>query len=80
MTSSHVPAPSHEQFTVPERRRVQPGAIATFIVYFIVFCGGLFLMGAGATWGNGDGNAWVFFAGILAAIAPFFVGMTFHKH
>jgi hypothetical protein len=82
MTTSHVPAPSHEQFTVPPRQKIRRGVIPLFILAMVVFSFGIFVMGAGATWGSGygEGNPWVFFAGLLITFVPFWAGMTFHKH
>ncbi|QFV00153.1 hypothetical protein KDY119_03688 [Luteimicrobium xylanilyticum] len=79
MTAQQPPAPSREPFTVTRTER-RPGAWLRFAPLFVLFVVGMFLMGAGASWGDdGNGNAWVFSLGLLVACSPFFIGMTFNK-
>jgi hypothetical protein len=80
MTAPNTPAPSHEPFTVT-KVDPRPGAWLRFVPLFLLFVVGVFLMGAGASWGDdGNGNAWVFSLGLAVTCSPFFIGMTFHKH
>ncbi|MGC5165284.1 hypothetical protein [Luteimicrobium sp. DT211] len=78
MTAPNTPAPTHEPFTVTRTER-RPGSWARFIPLFVLFVLGVFLLGAGASWGDGEGNAWVFTLGLVVTCAPFFIGMNFQK-
>lgn len=78
--SSTVPAQDHETFTVAERPRIPVASVVYWLFLFVVMLAGFFLIGAGASWGDtGDGNAWVFSAGVLVTSIAFFIPLTFRR-
>lgn len=68
-----------EAFTV-QHTRIRPGAIPLFLLTFVLFLAGLFLMGSAASSStDSSANAWLFFAGLVVTCAAFWLPMTFHK-